>query len=67
MFTLAFTAVLSLFNTFSSEALSTLTSLSLTGLVTSYLATITTILYYRICGLPLPTSCFNLGKSNMYV
>lgn len=67
MFTLGLTAVLSLFNLIPAVALSTLTSLSLTGLVSSYLLTVLSILSYRIRGQRLPASRFNLGKLQMYV
>ncbi|KAM0714581.1 hypothetical protein Q7P37_009877 [Cladosporium fusiforme] len=67
MFTLAITAVLSLFNIGSTVALSTLVSLSLTGLVTSYTLTILSILSYRIRGGRLPASRFNLGRKFGFV
>lgn len=62
MFTLGVTVLLSLFNIFSNVALATLTSLSLTGLISSYLLTVISILSYRIRGRSLPASSFNLGK-----
>lgn len=62
VFTLALTAVLSLFNVFSSVALSTLTSLSLTGLISSYLLTVISVLSYRLRGQKFPPSRFNLGR-----
>jgi choline transport protein len=67
MFTLGLTAGLSTFNTFSPVALSTLVSLSLTGLVTSYLLTVISILSYRIRGERLRPSGFNLGKPRIYI
>lgn len=62
MFTLALTALLSLFNMASNVALATLVSLSLTGLITSYMLTVISILSFRIRGERLPTTHFNLGK-----
>lgn len=67
IFTLGITALLSLFNTFSAVALSTLTSLSLTGLISSYLLAVISILSYRIRGQQLPPTRFNLGEPPTHV
>ncbi|KAL1581939.1 hypothetical protein WHR41_09376 [Cladosporium halotolerans] len=61
VFTLLLTCVLSLFNTFSAVALTTLTSLSLTGLISSYLLTVVAMLSARIRRATLPPSRFDLG------
>lgn len=67
IFTLGLTAGLSTFNTFSAVALSTLVSLSLTGLVTSYLLTVISILIHRMRGERLRPSGFDLGKPRIYI
>ena len=62
MFTLGITSLLSLFNTFSAVALSTLTSLSLTGLISSYLLVMVSVLSRRVSGQKLLPTRFDLGK-----
>nr|POF07203.1 choline transport protein [Quercus suber] len=61
-FTLAITVVLSLFIIGSPVAFSLLTSLSLTGLISSYLLAVTCVLSKRIRGETFPPGRFNLGK-----
>lgn len=62
VFTFGITVVLSLFIIGSPVAFSILTSLSLTGLISSYLLAVSCILAKRIRGEPFPPSRFNLGK-----
>lgn len=62
VFTLSFTCLMSLFNIGSAVALATLTSLSLTGLISSYQLAIVSRLSARIRNAKLPPSRFDLGK-----
>jgi len=61
-FTFAITVVLSLFIIGSPVAFSLLTSLSLTGLISSYLLAVTCVLAKRLRGERLPPSRFSLGN-----
>ncbi|KAK5120617.1 hypothetical protein LTR85_005975 [Meristemomyces frigidus] len=61
-FTLGITVVLSLFIIGSPVAFSILTSLSLTGLISSYLLAVGCVLAKRIRGEQFPPGRFNLGK-----
>jgi len=67
MFTLVITSLLSLFNTVSAVALSTLTSLSLTGLISSYLLVVVSVLSRRVSGQKLLPTRFDLGKLSTHV
>lgn len=62
IFTLGITIVLSLFIIGSPVAFSILTSLSLTGLISSYLLAVTCVFAKRLRGEPFPPGRFNLGK-----
>ncbi|KAK5130289.1 hypothetical protein LTR08_002249 [Meristemomyces frigidus] len=62
LFTFGFTIILSLFIIGSPVAFSILTSLSLTGLISSYLMAIGCIFAKRLRGESFPVSRFNLGK-----
>lgn len=62
VFTFTITIILSLFIIGSPVAFSLLTSLSLTGLISSYLLAITCVLAKRIRGEPFPPGRFNLGR-----
>lgn len=61
-FTLAITVVLSLFIVGSPVAFQVLTSLSLTGLISSYLLAVGCVLWKRIRGEKFPPGRFNLKK-----
>jgi amino acid transporter len=65
--TLVITVILSAFNTLPGVALSTLISLSLTGLLSSYALTIASGLSYKIRGEPPRQSPFNLGKPQIRI
>lgn len=64
MFTLGITIVLSLFiiGTPNSPAFAILTSLSLTGLISSYLLAVICVFWKRLRGEQFPPGRFNLGK-----
>lgn len=64
IFTLGITTVLSLFiiGTPDSPAFAILTSLSLTGLISSYLLAVICVFWKRLRGEPFPPGRFNLGK-----
>jgi len=61
-FTFFITVVLSLFIIGSPVAFSILTSLSLTGLISSYLMVVVCVLWKRFRGEQFPPGKFNLGK-----
>lgn len=61
-FTFAITVVLSLFIIGTPVAFALLTSLSLTGLISSYLLAVSCVLWKRIRDEPFPPGRFNLGK-----
>lgn len=62
VFTLGITVILSLFIIGSPVAFSILTSLSLTGLISSYLLAVTCVLWKRARGEQFPPGRFNLGR-----
>jgi choline transport protein len=65
-FTFAITVILSLFIIGLPVAFSILTSLALTGLISSYLIAITCVLAKRMRGETFPASRFSLGKYGGY-
>lgn len=62
VFTFTITVILSLFTIGSPVAFSILTSLSLTGLISSYLLAVACVLAKRLRGEPFPPGRFNLGR-----